>query len=165
MNIKTISVLAVTIMVVAGAWKISQQKAPQREVQRTPLYPALIERLNDVRRVQLSSRDEQTVLVRDGESWAIENKDNFAANSGDVKRTLLQLADLRSVEAKTRNSERFQKLGVDDISNDGADGTLIEVLDAENAALTALIIGHSRSGSTRDQYYVRRHTEDQSWVV
>ncbi len=165
MKLKHLLILAVTVAVVVIAWKVTDHKAPQTEVLRANLFPNLLERLNEVSKLTLRSGDSHTSLLREGESWLIENKDNFSADGGNVRRTLLQLAELRTIEAKTDNPERYARLGVENADHAEAAGTLVEVRDADDSAIVSLIVGNQRSNAAREQHYVRRSGEAQTWLV
>jgi hypothetical protein len=163
-NGRSLALGVVTLVVLVAAWKISEDKAPQTEVTRSEFLPALLDRINDVVAVELRSAAHTTRLVRDGEAWHIAGKDDFPADAARVRRTLLQLAALRGVEAKTRSPERYGRIGVDDIDQDGAEGTRVEVDAGGDEPLVSLIVGHAR-GEGGAQHYVRRTAEAQSWLV
>ncbi|MGR8918556.1 MAG: DUF4340 domain-containing protein [Gammaproteobacteria bacterium] len=164
MTARHLIVLVLTIVVIGVAWKVSQDKAPQTEVERAPLYPALLERINDADRIVLSSAEHTSELERSGERWLLANRDGFEATGGDVRRLLLQVAGLRTVEAKTASPERYARLGVADVGEPGADGTLLEITGGGDT-LASLVVGHTRDVPGAEQRYVRRAGEAQSWLV
>ncbi|MEQ8659812.1 MAG: hypothetical protein RLW62_03250, partial [Gammaproteobacteria bacterium] len=125
---RTLGLALVTLVVIAGAWKVTQDKAPQTEVSRSQLYAGLLDRLNDIERVRLTNGDTETVLARAGERWLLASKDGYPADGSAVRRAVLQVAGLRVVEPKTASPERYARLGVQDVDADGADGTLVELL-------------------------------------
>lgn len=165
MNARLAITALVTIAVIAFAWKVTEDKAPQTEVSRAPLFPALAARVNDVTRMTLTSADRETRLVRADDGWVVENLDGFPARFTDVKRTLLQVAALEIVEAKTARPESYARIGVADVDTEGADGTLIELAAAGETTIAALVAGNTRAAGTRTQRYVRRAGEAQSWLV
>lgn len=165
MNVKFIGAAVVTVALVAVAWKISTDKAPQTEVVRSALYPGLLERLNEVKRIDLRAAKNETSLVRAGDTWTVANRDGFPASFADIKRTILQIADLQIVEPKTNRPDSYARIGVADIGTDGADGTLIEVYADEDEKLLGLIVGNARDAGRQEQRYVRRAGEEQSWLV
>ncbi|MGE0484329.1 MAG: DUF4340 domain-containing protein [Gammaproteobacteria bacterium] len=164
MNGRSLALGVVTLVVLVAAWKISEDKAPQTEITRSEFLPSLIDRINEVAAVDLRSATHATRLVRDGETWRISNKDDFPADAAHVRRTLLQLAALRGIEAKTRSPERYGRIGVDDIDQEGAEGTRVEVDAGGDEPLVSLIVGNAR-GDDGSQHYVRRTAEAQSWLV
>ena len=165
MNTKTIMTLVMALALVAVAWKLSSQRAPQTEVTRTAFVPDLIERTNDVTRLELKSAKHATSLVRKGEAWTVANRDDFPAKAADIKRTILQVAAFETVEAKTSQRENYARIGVADLDQ-GGEGTQIEAFagDAQEP-LFALIVGNSRDAGRQEQRYLRRHGDTQSWLV
>ncbi|MEQ8493227.1 MAG: DUF4340 domain-containing protein [Gammaproteobacteria bacterium] len=162
---RTLGLALLTLVVIAIAWKVSQDKAPQTEVSRSQLYPGLLDRLNEVSRVRLSSGEDTTLLERDGERWVLANKDGYPADGAAVRRAVLQLASLRVVEPKTAKAERYARLGVEDVGDDNGSGTLVELLAGDDQALARLIVGNSSDTTSDPRYYVRRAGEAQSWLV
>lgn len=164
MNMKSLFFVALAILVLTAALKISEDNAPQTEIERAALYPSLLEQVNQIQRVTLRSADHKTDLVRSSDQWKIANKDNFTATGTAVKRLLLEIAELRTVEAKTSTSENYSRLGVEDIGDD-ATGTQIEIIGDNDKKLVNLIVGHAREGSAGDLNYVRRADEAGSWLA
>lgn len=165
MNGKSIGFALLTLAVVVGAWKVTEDRAPQTDVQRTTFYPDLVDQLNDATGLSIRSADQATVLAREGDDWRLANKDGFPADGAKVRKALLQLAQLRTIEAKTRDPERYERLGVDDPLADGAEGRLVEVTAGEGSVLASLVVGMDKTAGTRVQHYVRRAKEAQSWLV
>lgn len=169
MKSRTIVLALATLVVIVTAWQVSERRAPQTEVARELLFPSLLDRLNDVQQVAIRSAEHVTRLKRDGDRWLIADKDDFPADAAKVRRTVLQLAGLRMVEAKTSVPERFARLGVADLDSPDATGTVIEVIADGNGEagtpLAALILGEASAGSARPQHYVRKAGETQSWLV
>lgn len=164
MNNKLLAALLLAVVLGGIAWKISTDKAPQTEVVRAALYAGLLDKLNDVTRVELRSGKSATTLKREGEQWTVANRDNFPAEPAAVKRLLLGLSDLQIVEAKTSLPDSYSRIGVAD-PGEGSDSLLVEVYGAADARLAALIVGHARNGGQQSQRYVRRAGEAQSYLV
>lgn len=165
MNAKQLVVAAVTVVVIVAAWKVSQDRAPQTDIARESLAPELLEAINTASSLKLVQKEKQTRLTRNGDAWVLANRDNFAANGADVRRTLLQLTELRIIEAKTSDPARYSKLGVNDISDEGASGTAVSVADATGGTLLELIVGNTRQAGGGEQRYVRLEGDSQSWLV
>ena len=164
MNKKMFSALLLAVVLSVLAWKISVSKAPQTELTRSALYLNLLERLNDVTRIELQAAETKTSLVRDAEQWTIANRDNFPADAKAIKRLLLQLADLQIVEAKTSLPENYGRIGVA-APGAGSDSLLVELHGANDNKMLAVIVGKVRDGGQKKKRYVRRADEPQSWLV
>lgn len=164
MRAKHIIIGLITLALVVTAWKVSEENAPQTDVARGPLYPGLLERLNDVARIEIKSAKHALTLKREGETWNVANKDGYPATFAEIKRSILQVANLVTVEAKTTRPDNYAQLGVADIKNDKAEGTLVEAYGADEQRVFGLIVGKERS-KANDQRYVRRIDEAQAWLV
>jgi hypothetical protein len=165
MNAKFIGLTLLTIVIIGIAWKVSEDRAPQTEVIRATLYPGLINQLNDIGRVAVRSADQESILLRDGDAWKLENRDGYPAAFTNVKRAILQIADLDIVEPKTSLPESYKKIGVADIESGGATGKLVELYNNGGEEILGLIIGNKSGGGADTQYYVRKRGDPQSWLV
>ena len=164
MNNKLLSALLLAVVLAVMAWKVSTDKAPQTEVTRAALYVGLLDQLNEVARIDLRTAKAHTTLRREGEQWMVANLDNFPAEPAAIKRLLLGLADLQIVETKTSLPENYGRIGVAD-AGDGSDSLQVELHDAKDARLLAVLVGHKREGGQQSQRYVRRVGEPQSYLV
>ena len=164
MNKTMFGALLLAVALGGLAWKISVDKAPQTELTRGALYVGLLDKLNDVTRIELRAAKSTTTLNRSAEQWTVANRDNFPSNGKAVKRLLLQLADLEIVEAKTRLPDNYARIGVAE-PGAGSDSLQVELYGAKDEKLLALIVGHGRDGGQKKQRYVRRAGEQQSWLV
>jgi hypothetical protein len=75
---------------------------------------------------------------------------DYAADSGKVRKLLLDLSALNIVEEKTRNPENYPALGVEDTTSSKATGTLVEAVTP--ARTFSLIVGKpsgAKSGYVR----------------
>lgn len=104
--------------------------------------------LNDVERVTVRRAGEDDVVVsRDGERWIVESRGGYAADVGKVRELLLALADAKVLEQKTSNPERYDALGVRDVSEEGSEGVLVTA--EGGAGGFAVILGNTAQGSNR----------------
>lgn len=166
MNGKFIGIVILTVALVGVAWKVSEDKAAQTDVSRSELYPGMLDRLNEVTRLEVRSSRHTTSLERsaDGQRWLVANKDGFPATFSEVKRVILQVAGLVIVEAKTNRADSYARIGVDDVTAAGATGTEVKASAADGKPLFGLVVGNPRSGAA-EQRYVRRVGEEQAWLV
>jgi len=98
--------------------------------------------------------------------WVVPQRGNYPASFDLVQRTLVGLAALQTIEAKTARSEWFHFVGLDAPPN--GDGVLISVADDKGKELASLIAGKSEdigdpSGAVG--LFVRRPNENQSWLT
>jgi hypothetical protein len=168
MKSKTLLAVAGTAVIVGAAWYISHLRAPETNVGTPPLYPDLIARVNDIKRVEIESPLTKTVLSGEGNVWRIENRDGYPARFEDVKPMILAIGELRIIEPKTRLPEMYPHIGVEDVSAEKSTSTQITLKDAAGTSIAALIIGKERaagSGPIKSARYVRKGGDPQSYLV
>lgn len=158
MSTRNLIIAVATIVVIVAAWKITQQKAPTREIVIDRLYPELIDKLNDANRLAVKSNSKTTELVKVDKSWVVGNRDNFPADFSAIKSTLLSLAATKVVEEKTSKAENYAQLGLAGIEQDDSESTLVQVEDATGGELASLLIGNERISSKLEtpNYYARK---------
>ena len=154
----------ITLVVVAAAFFAQERNAPETEIRTTPVFTDLLDRVNDVSRIEIKSKTEQTVLVERGAGWEVENHGHFPALFEKVKGAVVALAELQVVERKTANKALYAKLGVEDPAGEAAASKLVTLLDRDGQALASLIIGNPSTGKTAGTY-VRLPDEAQALLV
>lgn len=168
MKSKSLIAVAATLLVAGAAWYVSHLRAPETDVGTPPLFPDLLSKVNDVRRMEIDSRANHAVLIGDGATWKIENRDGYPARFEDVKRAILSLGELKIIEPKTRLPEMYTHIGVEDVAAEDSRSTQVTLKDASGATIASLIIGKERAGSggpIKAARYVRKAGEEQSYLV
>jgi hypothetical protein len=169
MSKKSLAVLAIiTLVIGAAAWYLTEQRLPKTELTKRPLYPELLNRVNDIARIEVKTKDQDTVLAKQAEQWVIENRSRYPALFEKVKGAVLAIADLEILEGKTKNKELYPRLGVEDIGTQGASSRQVVLLDQGGQPLAALIVGKKRtatSGRSIPAFYVRKVGEPQALLV
>ncbi|MDQ3562657.1 MAG: DUF4340 domain-containing protein [Pseudomonadota bacterium] len=154
----------ITLTVVAAAFFTQKRKAPETEIRTTPVFADLLERVNDVSKIEIKSKTEQTVLVKRGATWEVENRGHFPALFEKVKGAVVDLAELQVIERKTANKELYPKLAVEDPAGEGAASRLVTLLGREGQPLASLIIGNPSTGKSAGTY-VRLPDKPQALLV
>ena len=98
--------------------------------------------------------------------WVLPGRANYPASFEEVKRTLVGLAALETIEPKTARPDWFHYVGLD--APPKGDGTAITLSDAKGRILASLIVGKSEdigdpSGAVG--LFVRKPDDNQSWLV
>lgn len=113
--------------------------------------------------------------LRDGQ-WRLPQRQNYPANQELVAETLLALADLKAVSARTAQSKWHRALGLV-VPEDLGKAVRFKVSDANGNELTSLLLGKeeaSEAEAAQDvktygvelrQFYVRREDRMQSWLA
>jgi len=108
-----IAALVVSLLAVFLSLRESNRYAPTSHVR---LYPDLESKLNSITRVvvQQAGQTPVTLELKDGR-WRVAEKSGYPADLGQLRKTLIALAELELVEAKTRNREKYSQLDVESI--------------------------------------------------
>jgi hypothetical protein len=157
-----IILLAAGVLVIALAvWLSSKGNSERATSAGVPVLSGLDKTtLNSISEVRLTKGDgAKTTLKKGATDWMVAERD-YAADSGKVRKLLLDLAALNVVEEKTRASENYPALGVEDTTSSKATGTRV---DAVTPARTfSLIVGKSSGAKSG---YVRLPGSPQSLLA
>ena len=157
-----------TLLAGIAAWYITKSRVPETEIQATPLFPDLINRVNDIVRIEIKARDQATALSKQGEGWVIENKSRYPASFEKIRGMVIAVAGLEVLEGKTKNKELYPRLGVEDIETEGAASHQVLFFAEQEQPLVSLIVGKERatpSGRYVPALYVRKAGEEQALLV
>ena len=159
-NIAALLVVGVLVIAIAlwSAARGPRESTPQSAGAR--LLPGLAGSLNSVAEVRLIKGDGTRTTLRKGpRTWIVVERD-FPADSGRIRKLLLDLAQLQTVEDKTRDPAEYGQLGVEEVSSPKASGTRIELVEPKSTV--ALILG--KPSGTKSSY-VRIASDPQSWLA
>ena len=170
---RTLAMLAVVtvLMVAMAAFAVSmQRRAVTSDFEPRPVFPELAERANEAQRVVIRSRKETVTVERDATDpalWRVTEKGGHPVKPQLVKRTVVGLADLELIEARTAQPEWHKHINLTDPDDKGT-GVRITVYGADDIVLASLIAGKLEGSADIDgsgTIYVRRTGEDQTYVA
>ena len=140
------------LVVVAGAFWLSYSKRPQSNETPAgaPVLEGLKATLNDVTEIRIAKGDATHVTLKKRDAdWSVLERE-YTADSGKVRKLLLDLGALRVVEEKTSDPANYARIGVEDVSSPKAGGTRVEIVTPKK--VHTLIVGKSAEGKAA---YVR----------
>ena len=165
---RSILVLAVVTVVAVGA-VLSIDREPGAVAGSGALvFPALLDRVNDVARIRVTGNEGTFTLARDGEIWVVEEKERYPAEPDMMHNLILGAAGLRRVEPKTSNPEHYPKLRLEDPAGEDAQSARFVLEDASGAELARWVLGNrrpSKSDPGRTELYIRTGDDPQAWLV
>jgi len=137
---RVVILLVVAVLVIgAGLWVSSNRSADQTAFAQGAVLPGLEGALNTVNEVRLTKADKSQITLKKRDAdWVVVERD-YPADSGRVRKLLLDLAKLKSIEEKTSTPANYPALGVEDLATPKATGTLVEAVTPEKTF--ALIVG------------------------
>ena len=165
MQHKTILILAVATLGVGGIawWKLgSDSAAVSSQATTGKLFPELEKQVNDVHTILIERAAGSITLQRAVGGWGVTEKKGYPVDMESVRKSLIALAQMTTVEAKTSDPERYSKLGVEDITAAGAASMQVTLKDAGGKEVAKLILGkeqEGKGGMPSGNVYVRRPGE------
>ncbi len=134
------------LVIVFATWLSSKRHLERASTAGSLVLPGLEAALNTVTEVELKKGDgTHTTLKKGATDWMVAERD-YRADSGKVRKLLLDMASLNVVEEKTRTPENYPQLGVEDVSSATATGTQLDAKTPGKAF--SLIVGKSSSAKS-----------------
>jgi len=143
MTARRVSVLfGIGIVIIAlAAWVSSRNQGAGDSIAGTAVLPGLERSLNDVTRIRITQGGKtQTTLERQANDWVVAER-GYPADSGKLRKLLLDLGSLEAVERKTSIARNYRVLGVQDPTSPQATGARIDVISPGKT--WSLIVGNS----------------------
>ncbi len=162
MNNRTLLWLSGALVVLALLATLGQRDQQPQTTSGQLFLPALSDSLDDVHRVELIGRGEETIatLERGQSNWTVLEKSGYTADLTKTRNLLLSLAETQILEAKTANPALHDRLGVEALTSETAGGVGVRLIGS--AESVEVIVGDAEGNSQR---YVRRQGEDQSYLI
>jgi hypothetical protein len=161
----TATVVAV-LLAFAALWQQGNLDRPAYAPQE--FLPGFAAHVREAARIHIASKAGGAfdVVFTPEKGWVLPERSNYPASFDLVRRTLVGLAALQTIEPKTARAEWLHYVSLD--APPVGDGIAITVRDEKGRVLAALITGKSAeigdtSGATG--LFVRRPDETQSWLV
>jgi hypothetical protein len=171
MGPKTIVILAVlTLFAVIAAGIVSVLDSAGNQDARigTPVFPDLLDRVNDVATLSIASRRGTLTLVRGEGGWRLLESDGFQVMSVKARGSVLDLAALRFFEQKTAKPDRYYKLFLRDIADPYSESKRITLKDAAGDVLADLVVGLGKNnlpGTDTGGVFIRLPGDKRTWLA
>lgn len=138
------------VIIALAAWVSSRSQTGDDSIAGTAVLPGLESSLNDVTQVRITKADKtRTTLKRNTSDWLVAER-GYPADSGKLRKLLLDLGSLKAVERKTSIARNYPVLGVEDVSSPKATGARVDVISPGKT--WSLIVGRSMDAN---DVYVR----------
>ena len=139
------------IVIVLAVWLSSNRQTARPTTAGDPVMQGLDKNaVNSVSEIRLTKGDgTKTTLKKGTNDWSVGERD-YPADTGKVRKLLLDLAALNVVEEKTSVPENYPALGVEDTNSGKATGTRVDAVTSWKTY--SLIVGKSsgaKSGFVR----------------
>jgi hypothetical protein len=157
----------VAVLLALGAiWQQAHQGQPAYGPEQ--FFPGFSRHVREAAQIHIESKTGGAfdVAFVPEKGWVLPGRSDFPASFDLVRRTLVGLAALQTIEPKTARADWLHYVALD--APPAGDGIAITVRDDKGHVLVSLITGKSEdigdpSGATG--LFVRRPNETQSWLV
>ncbi|MBT5945524.1 MAG: DUF4340 domain-containing protein [Rhodospirillaceae bacterium] len=137
-------------------------------IEREPVFAQLRDAPESATKIEIESRFGAFTMNQGGDGWVTPERDDYPIDEGDIRRLIVGLSDMRYVERKTSNPERFYRLEVQDIETELSDSVYVKVQNAQGGVLAETIVGRpsarffeGRASGT----YIREAGTNNVWLV
>ena len=165
----TVIAAATLIAVLAAAVALVQTRgAPEMAGQGDPVFPGLLDRVNDVSALVIDHAKGRITLERGRAGWTVKESDGYPGRKVKIQRAILGLARLQFREPKTRIKEKYAKLDLRDRDEKGSRSKRVKLFDNTGQAVADILVGKERDklpGDSSQSYYVRRPGTVQTWLA
>ncbi len=132
------------------------------------VFPELLSRVDEVRRIRAVSGGDTFTLAHDGAQWTMPERDGYRAVPDQIHKLVVGAAGLERREPKTSDPARYPRLGLEDPAESGSGSIRFTFEDAAAQVLADFIIGEreaSRIDLSVSEFYLREPADAQSWLV
>ena len=130
--------------------------------------PELLDRINDVNKIQIEHSLGKITLSSDDENWTVKEASSYAGRTSKIKRAILGLAQLKLREPKTKLRDKYPKLELLDPTSVGAKSKRVYLIDKKGQTIGDIILGKRRPsipGSNVGSIYIRFPGQKQTWLA
>lgn len=173
-----IVLLLLTVASVVASAIVLDRKADRLAAREygQPLFPDLVDRINDVARLDFVTPKGEWSLSRDADGrWHHDDRGGYPADADEVKRLVVALSRASVIAPKTTDPDLHDRLGLDepqpaaDGKDDGTDKAMkVVASDDDGNRLAGIILGKTKQlGSATEpaKVYVRRADENATWLA
>lgn len=158
--------IVAVLLALAALWQQASIGRPAYAPEQ--FFPGLARHVRDAAKIHIESKSGGAfdIVFMPEKGWVVPSRSDFPASFDLVRRTLVGLAALQTIEPKTARADWLHYIALDGPPK--GDGLEITVRDDKHQVLAALIAGKSEdigdaTGATG--LFVRRPGEIQSWLT
>ena len=165
-NLAILAALAI-LSIALAVWALDERadmvapKYPPHE-----FFPGLASQVNDVARIQITSKSGSfDVAFVPMKGWVLPGRGNYPASTDEVRKVLVGMAAMETMEPKTARPDWFHYV---DLDGPPKDGTKITLTDDKGTVLATMIAGKSEDIGDESGVvglFVRKPGDKQSWLV
>ncbi len=161
------------------AWYVAdrREQATEADFAAKPLFPGLPGKVNEVTALEVESLKGKFRIELAGQYWVMPSKDGYRVKDDILRKNVLGIAGLESIEPRTDKPELYDHIQVsdpaaykpvDEAAKNDPGPIKLRLLDAKNVALADVIIGKVRMreiGPKPAELHVRLVSDARSWLA
>ena len=130
------SAIAAIAYIVLLSTDSNQENAKQRNL----LFPDLFNVLDKVDKIEFLKNDNKLIVKKIEGEWVVESADNYPAKVATIKKFLLDLTEIRTIDIKTTDPSQYRNLAVNHIGEEGQDRFQITISIEQGKEIVKFII-------------------------
>ncbi|MGI9372253.1 MAG: hypothetical protein ACR2OJ_07130, partial [Hyphomicrobiales bacterium] len=139
-------VAAIIAVIAAGASYLSQNTFEEADASGALILPEIVSKAGDIVAMDVTSDGETLKLARVGKDWKLASRDDYPADLSRVRDVVIALSQMRKLEAKTANPDKYTLLNLEDPSKGGAGSSQVTFLDDKGDQVASIILGKVKDG-------------------
>jgi hypothetical protein len=160
--------LTAAVVVAAGVAVSTQTDITALTAGTDPAFPKLAANVNSVAKIEIKNAKNAFSMTLEGENWGLDQKDGYRVEFQKVKSAIVNLSNFKLIEKKTADAARYERLELNDPSDEKAKSRKIVLKDAKGAVLADVVIGKLNPnlfGTGGAGTYIRRADEKATWLA
>ena len=167
-------IIIVTLIFVGITFIVSLYKdAENRRVEGERfLFPQLsvstdensLKLLNEIAEINIANFDGNFSIIRNEDNWYLPGLANFPVPLDKIKRVIVGVAQLETIEPKTKNPDLHGELGLNEIDNNSNSANKVTLINNDKGEVASILIGND-SKFGKETRYARKPNNNQSWLV
>jgi hypothetical protein len=169
MRARTLGILMLLVALSSGAavFVLSRgQEDPRFALINQPVFPGLIDQVNDITELSVDGPKGQLTIVRDGKLWRVRESDAHLASPNEVFKAIVGIAELAYFEPKTEQPAKYYRLKLGDAEGGRGESTRVKLKIGERT-VADVIVGQEKlflPGLTVGGVYFRLPDQALSWL-
>ncbi|MBQ7660229.1 MAG: Gldg family protein [Alphaproteobacteria bacterium] len=156
------------VLLLAGVLSVYlQSRSDIQKYEDKPVFPALSEKINDIKKIRLRKHDgELTFVLKDG-LWVLEQRPDWAVYQERIRSFLSALMEAVFYEKKSDKAENLGRFGLLPIEAPQSSSTLVELLGQNDDVLESVEIGdyNLELGRGTSGAYIKFEDKFQVWLA
>lgn len=160
--------LTAAAVVAAGVAVSTQTEITSLTAGTDPAFPKLSENVNNVAKIEIRNANSEFSMTLTGDNWGLDQKDGYRVEFQKVKAAIVNLSNFKLIEKKTADAARYERLELNDPSDEKAQSRKVVLKDAKGSVLADVVIGKLNPnlfGTGGAGTYIRRAKEKATWLA